>query len=83
VSLLWPQEPDPEPGIFNRLGRVIHWTFTGTAAAFGIGGLNGVYEALTSTSEYGPDWTSPMLAGAFAAFLFVLGRAARYIFSNE
>lgn len=66
-NIIWPEDPDPNPGFFARLGRLIHWGLTvGALAAAGFAISGHDYENL---------WT--------AFWLFVGGRAVRFLLSGE
>lgn len=76
-AFLWPKEIKPEPRGVARLGRVLHWVITAGALLVMIGCA---YTYLT-----GEEWErQSALAGLVAgAGLFIVGRAARYIFAGE
>lgn len=76
VNVLWPTSAKAEPGVVNRLGRVLHWFFTACAALSSLG----MAVPLTNAE---PDWGGVLVGGGFALVLFVMGRAARYILSGE
>ncbi len=78
MRFFWPNQLNPNPTGFTRLGRVLHWI--GTALAIGL-----VVLALLTIGNYSLDQHGIILAvsGGFAAVAYFAGRALRYIFSGE
>lgn len=81
VTILWPTSAKAEPGVVNRLGRVLHWFFTICAALWGLGVAGSLldFERLFDQG----DWGAVIVCGGFAIVRFAMGRAARYILSGE
>ena len=92
MRFFWPNKLNPNPGVFTRLGRVIHWIATVPAAIMLAGAAfflwQGLYTQFVSRVGYysgSPEGYFGMALGAltFAVVLYFAGRALRYIFSGE
>lgn len=72
-NLFWPSELNPDPTIGVRLGRVLHWIAIFLAIWPIIFSLN--------SEDMQPD--GRVMFYSIAAGIYMVGRAARYIFGNE
>lgn len=70
VNIIWPAVTKLNPNGFQRLARVLHWTFLGGAAL-----------CVLAAPGQGPDYYLPLALGAAALAMF--GRALRYIMAGE
>lgn len=74
ANIVWPRDPNPEPGIVGRLGRLLHWGIT--AGAAWIAG-EAAYRYFTSANGISGEQLM------WAAGTFALGRGVRYLLSGD
>lgn len=77
MNFFWPTEPDPDPGILARLGRVLHWLSIALGAFFVAGGLAIVL--VDGLHEFSGGFGF-VLGGVMVA---LAGRGLRYILAGE
>lgn len=84
MSFFWPGEVKPQPNAMVRLGRVLHWTITAVAVAMVVAAFADDYSrALLSDPRAGFWYWLANTTIAGAPFVFIFGRAVRYILSGE
>lgn len=92
MSFFWPAHIDPDPSIFGRLGRVVHWTGMMFGVLLGVA-LGGMTAFLITGPYVAPAPLGPYLLGLFvvcalvaalvAAPFYFVGRGVRYFLAGE
>jgi hypothetical protein len=62
MSVFWPTTLNPRPGLFGRLGRLLHWTGLGLACLMGgsmyVQAENALWAVTTFATVYA--WGAPL-----------------------
>lgn len=76
--MLWPTKIKPDPNGVARLGRVLHWGI----ALLGVIIISG---GLWSGFQYQDYWDrmNTFAYAGFGVFVFMCGRAVRYVLAGE
>jgi len=81
LNVVWPERANPDPGLFGRLGRLVHWAGTlaalGNIAIFMSAAAN--YRAMNGQPM--PSWAE--MAFGLAAVIYFPARGLRYLFAGE
>ena len=78
---IWPKHSKIDPKAVVRLGRVLHWTFSGFASLMAFGVLIALFNPAGMSSKEANAMLAITLA--FTVVTFLCGRGLRYIFSGE
>lgn len=77
MSLFWPAKRKADTNVIARLGRVGHWLGILIAA------LTAIAAVVSLTTSTAQDGVVLVILAAFGSIAYFVGRAFRYILSNE